>query len=78
MDEHQIHEVLRKGAEGLKIIPPTGSYHYNSVETAMSQNAHVVKDVCPGSFYMHIGVATMDESRSLISVSLVSHFDVCL
>ena len=71
-----MHEVSRKGAEGLKIILPTGSHRYNSMETAMSRNAHVVKDVCPGSFYTHIGVAATDESRSLISVLSVSCFDV--
>jgi hypothetical protein len=71
-----MHEAPIKGAEGLKIFPPKGSFRYNSVETAISRNARVLKDVCPGSFYAHIGVVAMDASRSLISVSSVSRSDV--
>ena len=73
-----MHEAPVKGAEGLKIFPPTGSYRYsyNSVETAISRNARTLKDICPRSFYTHIGVVAKDSSRSLISVSLVSRSDV--
>jgi hypothetical protein len=66
MERHQMHEAPVKGAEGLKIFPPTGSYRYtyNSVETAISQNARVLKDVCPGSFYAHIGVVASRRTLS--------------
>jgi hypothetical protein len=54
-----------KGAEGLKILPPTGSFRYNSVEAAKARHAKGLKDVCPGPFYAHIGVVSTDVSRSL-------------
>jgi hypothetical protein len=70
VDEHQMHEVLRKGAEGaegLKIFPPTVSCHDNSVETAMSRNVRALNDVCPKSFYAHIGVVVTNALRRALS-----------
>ena len=64
-------EAPMKGVEGLKIFPPTGCRHYNSVETAMSRNVRALKDVCPKSFYAHIGVVATDASRQALSNYLV-------
>jgi hypothetical protein len=64
-----------KGAEGLKILPPTGTFYYYSVEGAKVRNSTRLKDVCARPFYAHIGALATDESR-LTSGSSLSRSNV--
>lgn len=75
MEGYQSSWAPMKGAEGLKILSPTGAYCFYSVEQAKAGHFARLKDVCARAFYAHIGALATDESR-LASGSSVSHSDV--
>lgn len=59
---------IRKGAWGLKVLPPTGKEEFYSVEAAKSKRRDL-KDVNVDGFYQHIGAP---ESESSSKTSLPS------
>ena len=54
---------MRKGAWGLKVLPPTGKEEFYSVEAAMSKRKDL-KDVNVDLFYQHIGAPESESSSN--------------
>ena len=58
---------IRKGAWGLKVLPPTGKLEFYSVEATMLK--HNLKDVNVEAFYQHIGATSPDSSLTTTQAS---------